>query len=194
MRAAALLLLALPATALDADEYFEVGVGYLRKGFYGPARRAFAESLARAPGQPVPLAFLGLAAAAEGRPASEAAHALREAYARLPEGKTLKLRLPDLLPSPKALRLLGDECARRVARARGGEERRDALSVAAFVEVHGGGAGTPALDRLGAEFPGDAYASRLRAGAPPSSGPTSPPTASGPSSAAPWSTWDRSRR
>jgi hypothetical protein len=191
--AAALLVLALPAAALDADEYFEKGVGYLRKGFFGAARRAFAESLARAPGQPVPLAFLGLASAAEGRPASEAALALRDAYALLPEGKTLSLDLAELLPSRRALRLLEEECARRLARARAERERRDVLSVAAFLEVHGGGGEAPSLDRLLAEFPGDAYASRLRAGARPSSAPTTPPTASAPSSAAPSSTWDRSR-
>jgi len=178
---AGLLLLALPVGAQDADEYFEIGVTYLRQGFFGPARRAFGESLARAPGEPVTLAFLGLASAAEGRPPAEAARALRAAYANLPEGKALRLDLDVLLPSRKTLRLLLDEHARHLARARGAA-RLDPLSVLAFLEAHGG-ALTPSLDALEREFPEDAYASRLRAGARPSASPTTPPSPPGPSSA-----------
>lgn len=181
-RRALLLLLASATVAEDADQYFEVGVAYLRKGFFGPARRAFGESLLQAPGEPVPLAFMGLSAAAEGRAPREAAFLLREAYRNLPEGKTLRLDLAALLPSRRALRLLEEQYARRLERAAPGDLRH-VLSVAAFLEVHGGSGKTPALDRLAREFEGDAYASRLRAGASPCSPPTSPPTSSGPSGA-----------
>ena len=180
-RAAILLLVAAAAAAQDADEYFEIGVTYLRKGFFGPARRAFAESLVRAPGEPVTLAFLGLACAAEGRPPAEAARALRAAYENLPEQKTLRLDAEALLPSRWTLRLLLDEHARRLKRARG-PERRDVLTVAAFLETLRGAA-TPSLDLLELEIPGDAYASRLRAGARSSPSPTTPPSPSAPSSA-----------
>ncbi|MCK6458316.1 MAG: hypothetical protein L6Q95_00300 [Planctomycetes bacterium] len=181
-RALLLLLAAAGAAAEDADQYFEVGVAYLRRGFFGPARRAFGESLLQAPGEPVPLAFMGLASAAEGRPPREAAFLLREAYRNLPEGKTLRLDLASILPSRRALRLLEEEYRRRLERAASGD-LRDILSVAAFLEVQGGSGKTPALDRLLREFEGDAYASRLRAGASPCSSPTSPPTSSGPSAA-----------
>lgn len=187
-----MLLLAAVAAAEDADEYFEIGVGYLRLGFFGAARRAFGESLVRAPGQPVPLAFLGLACAAEGRSPAEAAGLLREAYGRLPEGKALRLDLNELLPSPRALSLLQEDYARRLARARG-TERRDILSVAAFLEVHGGSGAVPALDRLEREFPGDVYATRLRASVRPSSAPTTSPSSSAPSAAPTVSRSGRSR-
>jgi hypothetical protein len=182
LRRALLLLLAAAAAAEDADDYFEVGVTYLHKGFFGPARRAFGESLVRAPGEPVPLAFMGLAAAAEGRAPKEAAFLLRQAYRHLPEGKTLRLDLAALLPSRRALRLLEEQYSRRLARA-SEADLKDILSVAAFLEVHGGADKTPALDRLEREFKGDAYATRLRAGASPCSPPTSPPTSSAPSGA-----------
>ncbi len=180
-RRATFLLLVAVAAGEDADEYFEVGVSYLRNGFFGPARRAFGESLAQVRGQPVTLAFLGLACAAEGRPPFEAARALRAAYENLPEGKTLGLDLAALLPSRKALRLLLDDYARRAGRARAGD-LRDVLAVAAFLEVHGLGA-TPSLDRLEHEFPEDGYATRLREAARPCSSPTSPPSPSAPSAA-----------
>lgn len=180
-RPALLLLLAAIAAGEDADQYFEVGVSYVRKGFFGAARRAFGESLAQAPGQPVTLAFLALASAAEGRPPAEAARALRAAYENLPEGKALRLDLAALLPSRKALRLLLDDYARRAARARP-EALRDILTVAAFLEVHGG-SGTASLDRLEREFEGDGYATRLREAARPSSSPTTPPSPSAPSAA-----------
>lgn len=180
-RALGLLLLAALATGQDADGYFEVGLSYLGKGFFGPARRAFGESLVQAPGQPVTLAFLGLATAAEGRPAAEAARALRAAYENLPEGKTLRLDLAALLPSRKALRLLLDDYGRRALRARA-EALRDLLAVAAFLEVHGG-CGTAALDRLEREFERDGYATRLREAVSPCSAPTTPPSPSAPSAA-----------
>jgi tetratricopeptide (TPR) repeat protein len=192
VRRALLLLLAAAAAAEDADEYFEIGVAYLRRGFFGPARRAFGESLAQAPLQTVPLAFMGIAAAAEGRAEREAAFLLREAYRNLPDGKTLRLDLAALLPSRRALRLLEDQYRRRLERATGAD-LRDALSVAAFLEVHGGAEKTPALDRLEREFKGDAYASRLRAGASLCSPPTSPPTSSGPSGAGAGSRSSRTR-
>lgn len=182
VRRAILLLLATAAAGEDADEYFEVGVVYLRQGFFGPARRAFGESLLQAPGQPVPLAFMGLAAAAEGRQPSEAARLLRHAYANLPDGKTLRLDLAEILPSRRALRLLQEEYGRRLERA--SEERApDVLAVLAFLEVYGGVEELPSLERLEREVPGDAYASRLRASVCSCSPPTTPPTSSEPPSA-----------
>ena len=191
----ALMLLPFAALAVgeDADEYFEIGVSYLKNGFFGPARRAFSESLAQAPGEPVTLAFFGLASAAEGRPPAEAAKALRAACANLPEGKTLTLDLGTLLPSRKALRLLLDDYARRAGKARG-ESLRSVLAVAAFLEVHGATDGTPSLDRLEKEFGADDYVSRLRARAAACSSPTSPPSPSGSSSWRAGSRWSRSRR
>jgi hypothetical protein len=182
LRRTLLFLLAATAAAEDADEYFEIGVSYLKKGFFGPARRAFGESLVQAPGQPVPLAFMGLASAAEGRDPREPAFLLREAYRSLPEGKTLELDLAGILPSRRAVRILEDQYARRLASA-GSADLRDVLTVAAFLEVHGGAKKTPALDRLEREFEGDAYASRLRAGASPGSPATTPPTSSAPTGA-----------
>jgi tetratricopeptide (TPR) repeat protein len=180
-RASMLLVLAALAVAEDADEYFEIGVSYLKNGFFGAARRAFGESLAQAPGEPVTLAFLGLAAAAEGRAPAEVAKALRAAYANVPEKKALRLEIGTLLPSRKALRLLLDEYARHAARA-SGEKLRDVLAVAAFLEAHGGTGSMPSLDRLEREFGADDYATRLRASAAPCSSPTSPPSPSGSSS------------
>jgi hypothetical protein len=191
-RALLLLLAAAAAAAQDADEYFEIGVAYLRQGFFGPARRAFGESLLQAPGQPVPLAFMGIAAAAEGRAPREAAFLLREAYRNLPEGKTMRLDLSALLPSERALRILEEQYRRRLARATE-PDLRDILSVAAFLEVHGGRDAAPSLERLERQFEGDAYASRLRAGGPPCSPPTSPPTSSGRSGAGAGSRSSRTR-
>lgn len=196
-RLAAVLLLVATAGAQDADGYFEVGVDYLRKGFFGAARRAFSESLVRAPGQPVPLAFLGLACAAEGRGPAEAAALLRTAYARLPEGKTLRLDLNAILPSRRALSLLTAEYRRRLERAEG-PARRDVLSVAAFLEVHDGRRNdAPSLERLRREFPEDPYADALAiprpASARPDAAPTTPPSPSAPSGAVAGSSWDRSR-
>jgi len=177
-RRALLLLLAATAVAEDADEYFEIGISYLRRGFFGPARRAFGESLLQAPMETVPLAFMGLAAAAEGRAPKEPSLLLRAAYRNLPEGKTLRLDLASLLPSRRALRLLEDQYRRRLKRA-SEDDVKDVLTVMAFLEVHDGGDKTPALDRLEREFEGDAYARRLREGASPCSPPTTPPTSSG---------------
>ena len=93
------LLCGLAGAAPDADAYFDIGLQYLRKGFYRPARNAFAESLVRAPGQPVPLVFYAVAAAAEGHSARSCARLLRTAYDRLPAGKGLALDLRRRLPS-----------------------------------------------------------------------------------------------
>jgi len=193
VRRAVLLLLAAAAAGEDADQYFEIGVVYLRQGFFGPARRAFGESLLQAPGEPVPLAFMGLATAAEGRAPAEASWLLRQAYERLPEGKTLRLDLAAILPSRRALRLLLDEYRRRLERA-GDGARKDVLSVAAFLEVHGGDPAMPSLERLEGEFPGDGYASRLRASARPYAPPTTPPTSSARPAAGAGARWSRSRR
>lgn len=192
VRRAILLLLAAAAVGEDADEYFEIGLVYLKQGFFGPARCAFGESLLQAPAQPVPLAFMGLAAAAEGRPSGEVARLLRHAYENLPEGKTLRLDLATLLPSRRALHLLEGQYRRRLENAPE-DQIRDVLSVAAFLEVHGDSGKVALLERLEREAPGDAYASRLRASVRPSSTPTTPPTSSARPSAAAGSRSSRSR-
>ncbi len=179
--------------APDADQYFDLGLEYLRKGFFARARSAFSESLVRAPGQPVPMAFLAVASAAEGRPAGECAVLLRWAYRRLPKKKGLRLDLRTIQPSARAVELLQKDYRRRLRRATG-ERRRQVLTVLAFLEVQDGDpVSAPALDLLLKETPADAYAlalARLRkkkpsrpGGAERGSSTTSPPTSSGPSSA-----------
>jgi hypothetical protein len=160
-RLPALLLCVAAAAAAEADDWFELGLDYLRKGFYGRARAAFAESLAGAPGEPVPLAFLGVAAAAEGRAPKECAAVLRQAYRRLPAGKALRLDLRPLLPAPSGLAALERDYASRLARAAPGE-RRPVLDVLAFLQVHDGDPATaPALEILRREAKGDPYAAAL---------------------------------
>lgn len=162
MRVLVLLALAsVSAAERTADEYFEFGIAYLRKGHYGTARAAFSESLVRAPGQPVTMAFLGVASAADGRPPAEAALLLRWAYERLPDGKRLRIDLRRRLPSARALTLLLHDLRRRAGKAKG-PKRLDLLTVLAFLEVHDGDAkDAPALDLLLKERPKDRYALRL---------------------------------
>jgi len=161
-RLAFLFVLASVAQATpDADQYFDIGLEYLRKGFFRQARDAFAESLVRAPGEPVPMAFMAVASAAEGRPAGEGAILLRWAYQRLPKKKGLRLDLRKILPSPQALALLQKDYRRRLGRTRG-EPRRKVLTVLAFLEVQDGDpVAAPALDLLLKEGPDDAYARAL---------------------------------
>jgi hypothetical protein len=149
------------AAGPSADRYFDLGLEYLKKGFFERARGAFSESLVRAPGQPVPMAFLAVAAAAEGRPVGECAQLLRWAYRRLPKGKALRLDLREVLPSPRALALLKGDYARRLERA-AAAQRRPVLTVLAFLEVQDGDPATaPALDLLLKQAPKDTYALAL---------------------------------
>ena len=181
----ALLLLAGAGAAAPpwtAADYFETGLAYLRAGLYSRARAAFAESLERAPDQPVPTAFLGIAAAAERRPARECAAILRRALELLPAGKGMLLDLRAHLPSARSLALLLADYP-----AAG---PRDSLAVRAFLEVMDGTpADAPALAALRAAAPEDRYAAALerisRTRPPPPSPPasrdssgTTPPTAS----------------
>ena len=157
-----LLVAASPAAAAPADDYFDLGLDYLRKGFYERARAAFAECLVRAPGEPVPLVFLGVAAAAEGRAPSVCARLLRKGYENLPEGKSIRLDLREQLPSARALALLHERLSRELAAARP-ERRLHLLSVLAFLEVHDGSPrSAPALDELARRAPEDPYARALR--------------------------------
>lgn len=162
MRALAGLLLCVTAIgAAPADGYFELGLDYLGKGFYGRARAAFAESLVRAPGQPVTLAFLGVACAAQGRDPRESAAILREAYRRMPAGKALRLDLRRLLPSAAALAAIERDHAARLGGS-AGAGRRAVLSVLAFLQVHDGSPATaPALGLLRSDDPEDAFAAAL---------------------------------
>ncbi len=163
----ALALLALAAVALgapdspDADDYFEVGVDYVRKGFYAHARSAFAESLVRAPGQAVPLAFAAVASMAGGYSSMECALLVRRAYELLPPGKTLALDLRTLLPSALTLQLLEQDFSRVAAKRK--DERPAALTVVAFLQVHNGEPGSaPAVDELLKLDADDAFALALK--------------------------------
>lgn len=180
-------LLVLLLLTAPADDLFEAGVDYLRKGFFARSRMAFAESLLAAPGEPVTAAFLGAAAAAEGRPARDVATILRRAIALLPPGKSLSLDLSSALPGPGSLERLK-------------RHYRDAPEVLAFLEVFDADPeAAPALDRLRRDSPADPYAERLeatrprRAGRAPGSSPTTPPTASGSPSASSAAGTDRIR-
>jgi hypothetical protein len=174
MRAAVVLALLLlpvlpspagPATP-DADGYFEIGLDYLRKGFFAHARSAFGESLILAPGEPVPTVFLGIATCGERRPGPVCASLLRLGYRRLPKDRGLRLDLTALLPSRKALELIHRDYARRLARVSGKDARRSLLSVLAFLEVHDRTpARAPSLAVLLKEHPKDPYALALAAGA-----------------------------
>ncbi|MHC4933519.1 MAG: hypothetical protein ACYTGV_15145 [Planctomycetota bacterium] len=164
MRALSLLLLsALPAVgaAPDADGYFELGIEYLKTGFFSHARAAFAESLLLAPGEGVPTVFIGVAASGEGRSAATCAYLLRLGYQRLPKNRTLRLDLRQLLPSPRALALIHADYAHRL-RGEKGLVKRDLLSVLAFLEVHDGSPDTsPSLDALRKLAPKDVFALAL---------------------------------
>lgn len=156
------LLAGIGGAAPDADGYFDLGLEYLRKGFNRAARAAFAESLARAPGQPVPLVFYAVAAAAEGRSTRSCAVLLRTAYGRLPAGKGLVLDLRRRLPSARALALLEGDFRRRRERSTTAAERIDTLAVLAFLQVQDGTPATAAaLDDLLAARPKDAFAKAL---------------------------------
>ncbi len=151
-------LLALAAAAearFDASAYFEAGVDYLRVGLYSRARGALCECVLLAPEQPVALAFLGVAVAAEGGNAADSALILRRSLAALPDGKALHFDLRELLPSGRAYALLRSDLQR--ARTRGA---RGALEVLAFLETFG--AGGRALEELEASAAGDPFAATLR--------------------------------
>jgi tetratricopeptide (TPR) repeat protein len=158
-----LLLSALPAVgaAHDADGYFELGLAYLKTGFFGHARAAFAESLLLAPGEAVPTVFIGLAASAERRSTPDCAYLLRLGYRRLPKDRSLSLDLRELLPSARALALIHADYTHRL-RGEKGFVRRDVLTVLAFLEVHDGAPEkAPALEALLKLAPKDAFALAL---------------------------------
>lgn len=164
MRILVALALLLPmAAADDAERYFEIGLDYLKKGLYEHATDAFSESLLAAPGEPVPLAFLGLAvAASERRHFGEAALILRTAYTKLAGKEALRLDLRMLMPSPEALAMLHRDFVRRL-RGKQGRLRRDVLGVLAFLEVHDGSPNTaPHLAKLLKDHPDSAYGLALK--------------------------------
>jgi tetratricopeptide (TPR) repeat protein len=156
-----LALLVAPALADEADEYFAVGLRYLRTGHYEQALDCFSESLMRAPGEAVPMAFSGIAAAASGRHPSESAMLLRTALHHLGDKRRIRLDLRKQLPSATALAMLHTDYVRRL---RGTRERlrRDILGVLAFLEIHDGTPKTaPHLDELLEAFPESAYGRAL---------------------------------
>ncbi|MHC4960213.1 MAG: hypothetical protein ACYTGN_17805 [Planctomycetota bacterium] len=159
----ALIVTVLAAAALadDADRYFSVGLRYLHTGHYEHALDSFSESLIRAPGEAVPMAFSGVAAAASGRHPSEAAMLLRTALHHLGDKHKISLDLRKQLPSARALFMLHTDYVRRLRSTRE-RLRRDILGVLAFLEIHDGDATTaPHLALLLKEFPDSAYAKAL---------------------------------
>ncbi|MEM8884256.1 MAG: hypothetical protein AAGD14_09320 [Planctomycetota bacterium] len=160
-KALVMLLLAGPLAADEADEYFEIGLGYLKTGFYAEARAAFSESLVRAPGQAVPTAFAGIACAGEGRDSRTCAYLLRLAYQRLPAKRSLRLDLNKQLRSARDLERIAARFRQRLKDARGAA-RVDNLTVLAFLEVQDGTpGGSKALAELQKLRPNDAYAKAL---------------------------------
>ncbi len=122
-----LSILALSVSAAEADRYFEAGLTYLKRGHFGPARAAFAESLLRAPGEPVTTALIAVAAAAEGYGESDIAALVRAAYRRLPRDQAFGFDLGKLLPSKTLAHLKKDFAASSSWGAR---------QVLAFLETH----------------------------------------------------------
>ena len=144
----------------SADEYFEIGVDYLKKGFYRQARRAFAESLLRAPNQSVPLAFAGIASIAGGWPGDEDVAIVRRAYKLLPKGKALRVDLRRVLPTNQTLDGLLRDWEKPAAKL--GPRQRDALEILAFLQTHDSAAkSAPALERLLKMDPKDPYVAAL---------------------------------
>jgi len=150
-----LLLAAATLAAADADRYFEVGLTYLKQGQFTEARSAFAESLIRAPGEPVSMALLAVAAAAEGYQPRHTARIVRAAYRRLPRGKAFGFSFHRLLPAT-TLPLLERDLERDGSRA--------AKELLAFLQTHDADpAVAPALDRLMKKDPADALVQALDA-------------------------------
>jgi len=169
---AAMLLPAERAVGDESDDYFELGLSYLKTAFYADARAAFSESLVRAPGQAVPTAFAGIAVAAEGRDSRSCAYLLRLAYERLPARRNLRLDLRKLMRSDGDLRLVEQRFNRRLndKKGRGSRGRGliDNLTVLAFLQVQDGSPeSSPALDRLLKERPDDSFALALKKLRPP---------------------------
>ena len=157
-----LLLLAGVGRADPASGYFELGVDYLKKAFFQRAIDAFGESLLLEPGQGVPLVFAGIAASCDGRPTRLCARAIRVAYRRLPANTVLRLNLQELLPHARSRSMVERDFLRRARRARTLSEQRDALTVAAFFQLHQPGENgavhpSTALDALRKHFPEDAW-------------------------------------
>jgi len=156
-----LLLFAGSVAADEADEFFELGLSYLKTAFYAEARSAFAESLVRAPGQAVPTAFAAIASAAEGRDSRSCAYLLRLAYQRLPARRALRMDLRKMFRSAEDLRRVEARIQQRHDRGRG--RVRDNLTILAFLQAHDGGPETsPALDTLLQRYPDDAFGQALK--------------------------------
>jgi len=158
---ACLLLVAASAQADEADEFFELGLDYLRTAFYRDARAAFAECLVRAPGEAVPTAFTAVACAGEGRDSRSCALLFRLAYRRLPARTALAINLDVRLRSAGDRQRIERRFRKRLEGAKG-QSRLDNLTVLAFFETHDGSPETsPAVDALLAARPDDPYALAL---------------------------------
>jgi len=155
-----LLGLAASAGADEADDYFELGLGYLKTAFYADSRAAFAESLVRAPGQAVPTAFAAIASAAEGRDSRSCAYLLRLSHQRLPARRTMRIDLRELFRSAEDLRRVEARFQLRHDRGRG--RTRDNLTILAFLQTQDGSPATSsALDALLKRYPDDAFGQSL---------------------------------
>lgn len=163
MRAiAALLCFTAFAAADEADDYFEVGLRYLRTGFYRDARAAFSESLVRAPNEAVPTAFTALACAAEGRDSRSCAYLIRLAYRRLPSKQRFQIQLDRVLATAANRIRIEKRFAKRLAESRGAG-RIDNLTVLAFLQTHDGSPETStAWTALKKERPNDAFVKALQ--------------------------------
>ena len=151
-----LLALAGSVAADEADDFFELGLSYLKTAFYSEARAAFAESLVRAPGQAVPTAFAGVASAAEGRDSRSCAYLLRLAQQRLPARRALRIDLRRVFRSAEDLRRTQARFQQRYARKRG--RTRDNLTILAFFQTQDGSPETsPALDALLKQYHDDPF-------------------------------------
>ena len=156
-----LLALASSAAADEADDFFELGLSYLKTAFYSEARSAFAESLVRAPGQAIPTAFAAVASAAEGRDSRSCAYLLRLAQQRLPARRAMRIDLRKVFRSIEDLRRVEARFQQRYARKRG--RTRDNLTILAFLQAQDGSPETsPALDALMKKYPEDAFGLALK--------------------------------
>jgi hypothetical protein len=155
--------LLLPSAAADeADDFFEVGLKYLRTGFYREARAAFSESLVRAPSEAVPTAFTALACAAEGRDSRSCAHLVRLAYRRLPAKRHFRIHLSRMLASEADRVRIERRFTKRLAESRG-SNRIDNLTVLIFLQIHDGSPDTSsALETLKKERPHDEFLKSLK--------------------------------
>lgn len=155
IRAGLILLAATALHAGEADRYFERGLDYLKRGHFPAARAAFAESLVRAPAQPVTTVLLAVAAASEGYKTADVDALLALSYRRLPADRAFGFDLAKLLPKRTPALWRRDLLRENTAAAR---------RVLAFLETHDADPlVSKELDRLEKEKPRHAWTRALLA-------------------------------